>query len=223
MSRERRSGRWSGAVFGLVFLFVGVAFLLDQLDYLEVGRLIDLWPLILIAIGLAHFADGNKLAGAVWLILGVWFLALTFDYIDFSPFDAWALIPILIGVTLLRAPLQLGRRFEPDETHLIAVMAGNGARLRGEAPSTITATAVMGGVELDLRHLEPPEDGKVSLFVTTMWGGVEVTIPPGWEVENRLIPILAGVEVKGPSVPDKQGTLVIEGVGVMAGVEVRHA
>lgn len=223
MSPEsRRRSRWSGAVGGLVLATVGVLFLLDQLEILGFDELIGYWPLALVAIGVGHFLDRSFFAGTTWFLLGVWFLAWTLDYIDFGPFDGWALVPILIGVNLIRLPFRRGR-VTSRESSYTAFQAGMGARIRGVPPDDLSATAIMGGIELDFTGAEPEPSGSVVLSATVMWAGIEITVPSGWTVENRVLPILAGVEEKGPNLPDGSGRLILEGVAIMAGIEVKYS
>jgi hypothetical protein len=54
-------------------------------------------------------------------------------------------------------------------------------------------TAVMGGIELDLRQAGTG-GGEAVIDVFVMWGGIEITVPPDWAVSNQVVPIMGGAE-----------------------------
>jgi len=84
------------------------------------------------------------------------------------------------------------------------------------------ATAVMGGCELDLREARIAS-GEAVLDVFAFWGGVEVRVPPDWAVVLRGMPVLGAIEdqTTAAGVP-KRATLVIKGVAIMGGVEIKN-
>jgi hypothetical protein len=86
--------------------------------------------------------------------------------------------------------------------------------------------ALCGGVELDFREaVMPPGVTEVKIFA--MWGGVDVIVPPGLNVECHGVGIMGGFdhapEASGPVDP-RAPTLRITGVALMGGVDitVRH-
>ena len=62
------------------------------------------------------------------------------------------------------------------------------------------------------------------LDVFAMWGGIEITVPEGWQVDLRLVPLLGGFEDRTRPVGTGAGgsLLVIRGTVVMAGGEVHN-
>jgi len=58
--------------------------------------------------------------------------------------------------------------------------------------------------------------------VFAMWGGIEVRVPEGWAVENRVFPFLGGVEDRTRPAPDATQRLVLKGMVVMGGMEIKH-
>jgi hypothetical protein len=80
---------------------------------------------------------------------------------------------------------------------------------------------VMGGVHLDLRRASLR--GRAVLDTFAMWGGVELVVPEGWAVELQGTPILGGFEDKTrPPLDDNAPRLVVRGVAVMGGVEIKN-
>jgi hypothetical protein len=78
-----------------------------------------------------------------------------------------------------------------------------------------TLEAILGGIELDLRHTSLP-DGETYLYATTVFGGIQITVPPEWNIE--IIPaktIAGGVNDTRtvhtpPTCPDRKLIIVAE-------------
>lgn len=110
---------------------------------------------------------------------------------------------------------------------VIAVMGGATRSGRWRPARKNISIAMMGGAEIDFREaiMNP---GVTELQIYTMWGGVDVIVPPGMNVECHGIALMAGFEHKADQLesPDPSApTLRITGVAVMAGVSVtvRHS
>lgn len=114
-----------------------------------------------------------------------------------------------------------------EKQFVVAAMGGTSRKGRWAPARKNYAVCVMGGVELDFREaiLGP---GVTEVQVFTMWGGVEIIVPPGLNVESHGIALMGGFEHAADSslAPDPGApTLRITGVALMAGVDVtvRHA
>jgi hypothetical protein len=81
----------------------------------------------------------------------------------------------------------------------------------------------MGGVEVDLRGARIARQ-QASLDCFAMWGGIEITVPPGWAVHGQVWPLMGGFEDKTtpPAPEDVAGELVVTGWAVMGGVSVKN-
>ena len=110
--------------------------------------------------------------------------------------------------------------------YAIAVLGGT-RRVGRWTPARVNhAMAFCGGVEIDFREAVMPP-GVTELKVFALWGGVEVIVPPGMNVECHGVGVMGGfdhapkgAEPRGPTAP----TLRITGVALMGGVDVtvRH-
>lgn len=109
-----------------------------------------------------------------------------------------------------------------DQQFVVAVLGGGGRSGRWQAARKNYAVAVCGGAELDFRDaIMGPGVTEVQVF--TLWGGVEIVVPPGLNVESHGIALLGGFEYMADQsvAPDPNGpTLRITGLAVMGGVEV---
>jgi class 3 adenylate cyclase len=104
----------------------------------------------------------------------------------------------------------------------IGFMSGSGAKGRWRISGNTTAIAVMGGCDLDLRHAEI--DGpEVVITAVAFMGGVQITVPEGFDVEMNVFPFMGGRELKLRNVPIIPGSprIRIRGFAMMGGVEVR--
>jgi len=109
---------------------------------------------------------------------------------------------------------------------IVAVFGGSVRRGRWSPARNIYAISAMGGVELDFRDAAMGP-GVTDLKIFTVFGGVQVVVPPGLNVESQGIGVMGGFEHSGDNVfaPDPHApTLRITGVACMGGVEitVRH-
>jgi class 3 adenylate cyclase len=80
----------------------------------------------------------------------------------------------------------------------------------------------MGGCELDLRKAEI--DGpEVEITAIAFMGGIQITVPEGFDVEMKVFPFMGGGELKLRDVPIIPGSprIVVRGFAMMGGVEVR--
>ena len=116
-----------------------------------------------------------------------------------------------------------------DQEWVVAVMGGSGRKGRWRPARKNYAIAVCGGTELDFREAVMGP-GVTELQVFSMWGGVDIIVPPGMNVESHGIALMGGFEHVGDSggahhTDPHAPTLRITGVALMAGVDVsvRHA
>ena len=107
----------------------------------------------------------------------------------------------------------------------LAIMGGTRRAGRWAPPTEMAAVAMMGGVELDFRDavLEP---GTTEINCFAFWGGVEITVPPGVEVESNGFALLGGFDQDAAveSRPVAGGPkIVVNGFALMGAVEIKVA
>jgi LiaF transmembrane domain len=105
---------------------------------------------------------------------------------------------------------------------LFALMSGVRRQVTG-AFAGAEATAIMGGVELDLRHAAMLGD-EVNIDTFALWGGIEIWVPANWQVVMQGLPLMGGFEDKTHVIggSDPQPRLVVRGIALMGGVEIKN-
>jgi predicted membrane protein len=222
----------SGRIFwGIIIMLVGVLLLLQQMDKLDFGDVIArYWPLILILVGVWQLiANGFRNTGGPLLLiaLGVVFQLWKLDILGRKTWSyVWPLLIIFAGLWTLLGAL---RRRSPAATVIkegdidaFALFAGLERRVDSPAFRGGKATAIMGGVDLDLRGAGLAE-GAAAIDLSVIMGGITLRVPRGWRVEMDARPLLGGIEDKHTYEPATQGggTLRVKATAILGGIEIK--
>jgi hypothetical protein len=196
-----------------------------------------LFPSVLLGIGASVVAQRSPW-GWLWLVAGSWTLLDALDVLDLNFWQLFfPLALVAVGFVMVTRGVRgssgsgsrpAGGEGRIDEretvTNAFAFMSGNERRNDSEAFRGGDLMAFMGGVTLDLRHAKAASEGAV-IDAFTMWGGIEIRVPEGWRVISEVVPLLGGFEdnTKPPADPSTSGgRLVIRGVAIMGGIEVKN-
>lgn len=222
MAAESRQNPWATFLWGALFLAAGLIFWLDRLDRLDARDWLEWWPVVLLVIAATQLLQRRWIAAIVYEALGLFFLLPKLGYDGFAFWDVIALWPLLIsaaGVTLIVQTLR--RHGDGSQFRAVAVMAGNHIAIGSQQFAGGHAIAVMGGCEIDLAAVKNTA-GEATIDVLSFWGGIEIRVPRGWEVVNRVTPILGGFEDRTVKSDPGAPRLVVRGTAIMGGVEVKH-
>jgi hypothetical protein len=104
----------------------------------------------------------------------------------------------------------------------VAILGGFSRRGKWRVPKTFNTFAFMGGIELDMRDADFTEQ-TVTVHVTAIMGGVEITVPEDATVRVTGVGIMGAFEDSTSEAGTAGGpTIVVSGLALMAGVEIRH-
>ena len=112
----------------------------------------------------------------------------------------------------------------PDTISDTAVLGGVDRRVQSDDFRGGYATAILGGVKLDLRDVQTTRD-EVSVDLTSFMGGVEVIVPRDWDVRVSGNAILGGFEDKSSFGRDRdrhRTRLLVRGTAILGGVNVHR-
>lgn len=197
----------------------------DWIDARAVWRYF--WPAALAALGLSiirRAADtGARLTGLLLVLVGGGLAASHFAGWRIQLWRLWPLWLVVVGLAILARAIGRGR--DPVATgdqqiSDVAVWSGVQRRVSSPAFRRGDITAVMGGVELDLRGASTGGEEAV-LDVVIVMGGLEIRVPPDWTVSNQVVAIFGGADDKTSGAQDSRNRLRIRGFVLMGGIEVK--
>ncbi|MEE9189843.1 MAG: DUF5668 domain-containing protein [Candidatus Neomarinimicrobiota bacterium] len=188
---------------GFLLILMGVLFILETFDFLDFGyTFARWWPLILIVIGFLKLKGREKAWGAIMLGVGVAFLLANLEFIDWGDiWRLWPLVLILIGLSMVMRSRRQSRFWRlrakgetsDDFMRASAIFGGNEQRVVSNDFKGGDIMALFGGVELDLRQAKVSSK-ECTLNLTALFGGIEILVPPNWDLVVRGTPIFGGIE-----------------------------
>jgi predicted membrane protein len=233
--RVESNRRWMHprALIGVLILLLGLFLLADNLDLLDFGSIFGLWPLLLILWGLpmviGSFGRLTRLFGAFLTVMGLVLFLGHLGVLNINLGDVWPLILIFFGVAILLAGRNVdvvGAKDEASSEGFIKrfVMLG-GLELRSDTPDLRGGdlTSIMAGIDLDLQDAAMKQE-EVVIHTFTLMGGIEIKVPPDWEVVSDVVILLGAMEdgrrarPEGATPPTHR--LVLRGIAIMGGIEL---
>ncbi len=214
----------SRTALALVLIATGVVFALDSAGILGTAGVGRWWPLLLIGAGILKVRqpreDGQRAAGTAFLLLGGLFQLTSI----LGSASSWALLMVALGLFLLRQGVEGPRAEAVSESPYLDDMTLIGYLKRSHVSVDFrggSVTAVMGGVELDLRKATLTST-TAYLDVFAFWGGIEIKVPTGWRVDGSVVPVMGAFENKVDSLSAPGGPrLVVRGHAIMGAVTIR--
>jgi hypothetical protein len=216
-------------ILGLGIASIGVLFTLDNLGVLDAGAWMRGWPILLLLYGGGLLVTASTTAevvgAAIWMVVGGGLLLDNLDLLRVHVWDFWPLALVAVGVLLVVRAVR-PRPLSGDEgsyLHAFAFMSGVTRKSNSFAFEGGSLTALMGGVEVDLRNARMVRQQAV-LDCFAFWGGLDIKVPPGWAVTGRVFPVMGGFEDKTtpPAPEDVTGELVITGWVTMGGIVIKN-
>jgi len=218
------------AITGTIIVIVGLLLLLSTTGIYDVGNLWRYVPSLFVLLGvwaLVNSGFRNVTGPIVLIVIAGTVQLLALDLITGEAIASWwPVLIILFGLSLLFGRFRQERRVpavSTDDVDLIGVFAGNERRITSESFRGGTATALFGGVDVDLRDAAVADPPAV-LTVTALFGGAEITVPRDWTVAIDVLPVLGGVEDerRGPTAASAEDAdLVVTGFVAFGGITVK--
>lgn len=217
---------------GGAFIFLGFLFLLNSLNILDfsISRIIFSWPFFFLIIGVFIAINTNKkLLGGILSGLGVIFLIpRIFPSVNYDGTIVFAILFIALGLYII-----LNRRekekveFDQERKDYIddvAIFGGGNKVITSDNFKGGNITAVFGGSEINLKGCKLAEGTNV-IDVLCVFGGTTIIVPQDWNIVLNITPIFGGFSNKlikdRNATPDQNKTLIIKGLVVFGGGEIK--
>lgn len=224
MQGDGRSFNFSQVATGLTIIIFGGLLLAANLGYAHIWQIWRYWPLILVISGVARLIDpgcSSRTGPAIVAFIGVWLLADEFDLVRYHIWDWWPVVFILMGgAIVMRAVRARSDVSQSPQGGAFAVWSGIKRRVANAPFKSTQVTAMMGGVEMDLRSATLT-DGEATIELFVIMGGVEIKVPPDWAVTNHVSAFMGSVEDNSTGAQTARSRLVLRGFVMMGGVEIK--
>jgi len=233
---SKRSFELSGqAVLGIMAIFFGLLFLLDNMDIIDARPYLHYWPVFLILFGLGRILHpshaGGRFFGAAVTLFGILLLIRSLGYTEIGLSELWPVLLILVGGGLILGRTKhspIGNAVNPvkdsrDAVNAFALLSGvhqsnNSQDFRGGE-----ITAILGGCDIDLRAAVIQVGEAVEVTTFTCWGAIKIRVPQNWNARVRGFPFMGSFDDKSVKPSDANAPIVdITGTAIMAGVEVTN-
>lgn len=218
-----------GRIFvGIILVILGIGLLMDRTGVIPFSQLISTyWPVILIIIGINElFSSEHSFApGTALVLIGTFFLLKRLDVlpIDIGKYF-WPVLLMLVGLLIIfgRPKLKGMPVSDNDSLDHFVIFSGLQNKSMSKNFKGGSATAILGGMDLDIRDAELSEGG-ASLDLTAILGGINIKVPAHWKVVVTGTPLLGGWENKTktpPEVSEDQPTLNIRCFALLGGMDI---
>ena len=186
---------------GIILVLLGAGFLLDKMAIISFSDLLSTyWPIILIIIGIKHLfsKEDSYTSGIVLTLVGAFFLLRNLGLLptDFWKYF-WPAVLILVGILIIFGRSRGGGVpiSKADDFNHFVILSGLASRSISKDFRGGKATAILGGIDLDLRDARIVRESAY-LELTAAFGGIDLKVPEEWNVVVTGTPILGGWENK---------------------------
>ena len=215
-------------IVGLLIIFVGVVFTLDELGFSPALNYLRYWPTAIIVIGVVKMLQaregGGAFVGLLCTLVGAWLQAEELDIIHIRLWQIWPLALVLFGGYLvwqgllgrepLRPPPADSTGFPPSDRVATPPSEWVGPPARGSEPNAkLSLVAILGGVTRgnNSRSFRGAD-------LLAIMGGIQLDLRQAAIHGEAVIDVFVmwgGIEIRVP----EDWTVVSKIVPLMAGVE----
>jgi predicted membrane protein len=219
--------------FGLLFIFCGIVFMLEQSDIIENAQdLLRFWPFILVFAGMGKLvwpgSASGRISGLILVAFGSALLLEEFGLLAANVWDFWPILLVFLGIRLVWEGATGRRSVASDSASTVNAVAALGGASRRNNSADFRGgdlVAFMGGCEVDLRNARI-QNGPAVIDAFAFWGGVEIRVPEEWVVTVEGIALLGAYEDSTRTLAEEgdmlRQELVVKGLAIMGGVEIKN-
>ena len=219
------------AFFGVTIVALGGILLLRNLEIIKFDSWNVFWGTVwaagLVLAGLVTIVSSQRLLTRAWGLLlmaaGVSVGLNAYGIIDVSIWKLfWPVVLITVGLMMVfsigSANRKRAEKSGTDDNEKVAIFYGEQSRVRGDYTGG-SATAIFGGVDLDLRQANIKDGAIIDVF--TFCGGININLPDDVIVKNEVRGVLGGSDDKTVPKPSAKKTIYLRGECVLGGLEIK--
>ncbi|MBY0574832.1 MAG: cell wall-active antibiotics response protein [Undibacterium sp.] len=231
--------------FGVFILLFGVLALVDNLGIFSRRDILPFWPVIFIVLGAYKISQSKEpnsyFVGGALVLAGSLMVLNHIGVLFFRLRDWWPLLLIGVGVMVifkdkinhrmsdlnqdvttvnLTKNEDASNSAQEAKIDIVTIMSGSQGNIASQNFRGGAITAIMAGVELDLRNASIQGDAVIDVFA--VWGGITLRIPSDWSVVNNGSAILGGIQDSTIPPMTANKRLIISGTAIMGGVEIKN-
>jgi predicted membrane protein len=211
---------------GAIVILIGVFLLMEQFGILP-DHWFSFWAAIFFLVGGLQLLQTQRWGGRLWgLVLLSTGVALEFDYLGYTSLHlsrTWPVFIIAFGLVILVHALESPptSASTSPHLHLFACMGGGEYRIQAKNFRGGSATAIMGGFDIDLRDADI-EGPTATISLSAFMGGGVIRVPYTWGVQMRGSSFMGGNSMKVREGANVEKTLIVEGTSLLGGFEIRN-
>ncbi len=234
----------SRLIIGLILIALGAVLMFNTMGLVDwpVSTYIFSWKTLLILIGIVLITNKQrKVAGTILIILGVTFWIPSVFNVDVRFHQVfWPLVLIGIGILIIsrrgnipgksnfdakkwKHHFKDHQTYHDDFINDVSIFGGGLKKVDSKNFKGGNLTSVFGGSEINMANAEMDVTGCV-IDVFTLFGGTTLIVPHTWKIQIDAISVLGGFNDKrrvASSEIDKSKTLVIKGIVMFGGIEIK--
>ena len=218
-------------ILGIILIAIGAVFALNALNITDIDIFFDGWwtLFIIVPCTIGLFTEREKTGNIIGVAIGVFLLLCCQDILSFSMF--WKLlvpaIIVIVGLKMVLTGLfgnkanEIMKKLRSEGKNPkadCAVFSGCEVNYDGEVFEGAELTAVLGGLDCDLRNAIIEKD--CAIQVSAIFGGIDIFVPAGINVKVNSNNIFGGVSNK-TAVQQNTPTIYVSGTCMFGGVEIK--
>ncbi len=236
-------------ILGFIILLYGFLLLLDNLGILPklIRTIFFNWPIILIFLGIISlFPYHGSISGIILIATGIFFLLPSVINFPFNFIQLfWPLLLIIFGLLIIlkrnanvhyhpychfhtrnnENKNYFGTAINVNNDYIVTtnIFSGEKRIVTSQQFKGGKITCIFGGSEIDFTQARL-DDGIQVLDIACIFGGTSLIVPSEWEVRTEIVSILGGFADKRyniPGIKDKNKTLIIKGITLFGGGEIK--
>ncbi len=219
----KNDGISSALMSGGLLVVVGILLLLNQMGVIH--HWFNFWALVFFFVGLLNIVQGGRNPwGFVLMSAGVALELNQLGYLRIRLETYWPVFVIVAGLIMVwrayRKPVESAGDFS-SQLNVFAIWGGGEYRIRSKNFRGGDLVAFMGGFDIDLRDADI-EGSEATITVNAFMGGGVIRVPETWAVSMRVAAFMGGHSLKAREGAQPTKSLIVKGMAIMGGVEVRN-